>query len=69
MQGGLREAAPRSQPINVTCRDWLIKRVADALEAGEVEVFPGELSRGAAKNFKDDPKALPAHLSSVLPVA
>ena len=38
----------------------------DALEAGEEEVFPGALSRGAAETFKTDPAALQAHLSTMV---
>src|SRR6202047_3315158 len=38
----------------------------DALEAGEDEVFPGALSRGAAESFKSNPAALQAHLSTTV---
>jgi short-subunit dehydrogenase len=38
----------------------------DGLEAGEEEVFPGALSRGAADAFKNDPAALQAHMSKVV---
>jgi hypothetical protein len=38
----------------------------DGLEAGEDEVFPGALSRGAAEAFKNDPGALQAHLSTTV---
>src|SRR5580698_9776283 len=37
----------------------------DGLEAGEEDVFPGALSRGAAEAFKIDPAALQARLSTV----
>jgi short-subunit dehydrogenase len=36
----------------------------DALEAGEEEVFPGALSRDAAKAFREDPAGLQATLSN-----
>jgi short-subunit dehydrogenase len=38
----------------------------DGLEAGEEDVFPGALSRGAADAFKSDPAALQARLSTVV---
>jgi short-subunit dehydrogenase len=38
----------------------------DGLEAGEDEVFPGALSRGAAEAFKSNPAALQAHLSTMV---
>jgi short-subunit dehydrogenase len=38
----------------------------DGLEAGEDEVFPGALSRGAAEAFKNNPAALQAHLSTTV---
>jgi short-subunit dehydrogenase len=38
----------------------------DGLEAGEDEVFPGALSRGAAESFKNNPAALQAHLSTMV---
>jgi short-subunit dehydrogenase len=38
----------------------------DGLEAGEDEVFPGALSRGAAEAFKNDPAALQARLSTMV---
>jgi len=38
----------------------------DGLEAGEDEVFPGALSRGAAEAFRSDPAALQAHLSTMV---
>lgn len=41
----------------------------EALEAGEVEVFPGKLSRDAAQSFAADPKAVAAFLASILPSA
>jgi hypothetical protein len=37
----------------------------DGLEAGEEDVFPGALSRGAAESFKNNPAALQAHLSTM----
>jgi len=37
-----------------------------ALEAGEDEVFPGELSRGAAQAFKNDPAGLQAHMANLV---
>ncbi len=36
----------------------------DAVAAGEEEVFPGALSRGAADSFRKDPAALQAHMST-----
>jgi short-subunit dehydrogenase len=38
----------------------------DGLEAGEEEVFPGALSRGAADAFKSNPAALQAHMSTMV---
>jgi NAD(P)-dependent dehydrogenase (short-subunit alcohol dehydrogenase family) len=38
----------------------------DGLEAGEEEIFPGALSRGAADLFRKDPVALQARLSTVV---
>jgi len=38
----------------------------DGLEAGEEDVFPGALSRGAADAFKTDPAALQARMSTVV---
>ena len=38
----------------------------DAREAGEEEVFPGALSRGAAESFRGNPAALQAHLSTMV---
>jgi short-subunit dehydrogenase len=38
----------------------------DGLEAGEENVFPGALSRGAADAFNSDPVALQARMSSVV---
>ena len=38
----------------------------DGLEAGEQEVFPGALSRGAADVFRSDPAALQARMSMVV---
>jgi short-subunit dehydrogenase len=38
----------------------------DGLEAGEEEVFPGALSRGAAEMFKNDPVALQARMSTIV---
>jgi short-subunit dehydrogenase len=38
----------------------------DGLEAGEDEVFPGALSRGAAEAFKNNPVSLQAQLSTVV---
>src|ERR1700724_1028803 len=38
----------------------------DGLEAGEEDVFPGALSRGAADAFKNDPAALQARMSTVV---
>jgi short-subunit dehydrogenase len=38
----------------------------DGIEAGEEDVFPGALSRGAADAFKNDPAALQARLSMVV---
>ena len=38
----------------------------DGLEAGEDDVFPGALSRGAAESFKNNPAALQAHLSTMV---
>lgn len=38
----------------------------DALEAGEDEVFPGALSRGAAEAFKNDPAALQAQMAEIV---
>jgi len=38
----------------------------DGLEAGDEEVFPGALSRGAAEVFKSDPVALQARMSTVV---
>ncbi|MCQ8277634.1 SDR family NAD(P)-dependent oxidoreductase [Acetobacteraceae bacterium KSS8] len=35
----------------------------DALESGAEEVFPGALSQGAAKAFRDNPEAMQAELS------
>ncbi len=39
----------------------------DAVEAGETEVFPGALSRGAASAYESDPKGLQAQLAGLLP--
>jgi short-subunit dehydrogenase len=41
--------------------------IVDAIEQGADEVFPGELSRGAAAAFTADPKGLQAQLATVLP--
>lgn len=38
----------------------------DALEAGEDEVFPGALSQGAAQAFRNDPRALQAHMANLV---
>ena len=38
----------------------------DGLEAGEEDVFPGALSRGAADAFENDPAALQARMSTVV---
>jgi short-subunit dehydrogenase len=38
----------------------------DGLEAGEDEVFPGALSRGAAEAFKSNPAGLQSHLSTMV---
>jgi short-subunit dehydrogenase len=38
----------------------------DALEAGEEEVFPGALSRGAAEAFRSNPAALQARMSTIV---
>jgi short-subunit dehydrogenase len=38
----------------------------DGLEAGEEDIFPGALSRGAADAFKSNPAALQAHLSTMV---
>ena len=38
----------------------------DGLEAGDEEVFPGALSRGAAEVFKSDPAALQARMSTIV---
>ncbi len=43
--------------------------IVDAIEEGAYEVFPGELSRGAAGAFIADPKGLQAQLATVLPTA
>lgn len=39
----------------------------DAVEAGETEVYPGEISRGVAAAFAADPKAVHARVLSRLP--
>ena len=51
---------PRLTPEEVA-RDTL-----DALEAGEDEVFPGQLSKDAANAFRQDPAALQANLASIV---
>ncbi|MFS2151359.1 SDR family oxidoreductase [Rhizobium sp. Rhizsp42] len=43
--------------------------IVDAIEQGVDEVFPGELSRGAAGAFIADPRGLQAQLANVLPTA
>jgi short-subunit dehydrogenase len=39
----------------------------DAVESGQEEVFPGELTRNTAQAFAADPKAVQAHISQMLP--
>jgi short-subunit dehydrogenase len=46
--------------------DQVAAGALDGLEAGEEDVFPGALSRGAADAFKSDPAALQARLSAVV---
>ncbi|HEY9466842.1 MAG TPA: SDR family oxidoreductase [Vicinamibacterales bacterium] len=41
--------------------------ILDAVEAGEVEAFPGRLSQDMASAFKADPEALQAQLAQHLP--
>ncbi len=41
--------------------------ILDAVEAGEVEAFPGRLSQDMASAFKADPEALQAQLAQSLP--
>ncbi|CAB3762773.1 SDR family NAD(P)-dependent oxidoreductase [Paraburkholderia humisilvae] len=59
--GGWAGEIPKVAPRDVAA-DTL-----DAVEAGEMEVFPGKLSREAAAAFAADPKAFQARLASVLP--
>jgi short-subunit dehydrogenase len=39
----------------------------DAVESGQEEVFPGELTRNAAQAFAADPKGVQAHMLQMLP--
>ncbi|WEZ82906.1 SDR family NAD(P)-dependent oxidoreductase [Rhizobium sp. 32-5/1] len=52
---------PRLQPIEV------VSETLDAVEAGQQEVFPGELTRNTAAAFAADPKGVQAHMSTMLP--
>jgi short-subunit dehydrogenase len=56
--------APLPEPKLKT--DEVASGTLDALEAGEDEVFPGALSRGAAEAFKTNPAALQAQLSTMV---
>lgn len=51
---------PRLKPAEVA------EDALDGLEAGEEDVFPGALSRGAAEAFKSDPAALQARMSTMV---
>ncbi|WP_426419743.1 SDR family NAD(P)-dependent oxidoreductase [Bradyrhizobium genosp. A] len=44
----------------------VVSDTLDALEAGQDEVFPGALSRGAAQAFKQDPAGMQAHMASLV---
>ena len=63
---------PEQVEQNVAAAAWALtpEEVAsgtfDGLEAGEDEVFPGALSRGAAEAFKNNPAALQAQLSTTV---
>jgi short-subunit dehydrogenase len=52
---------PRLQPIDV------VSETLDAVENGQEEVFPGELTRNVAAAFAADPKGVQAHMSTLLP--
>jgi short-subunit dehydrogenase len=55
---------PKLQPAEVAAATLV------AVEAGEEEVFPGALSRGAADFFKQDPAGLQARMSTIVhPIA
>jgi short-subunit dehydrogenase len=76
---GIAVVAAMPVQVDTAMGDWwngpkvapedVARDVLDALEAEEEEIFPGELSRGAAETFRKDPKALQAQHSSVLPAA
>ncbi|WCM18313.1 SDR family NAD(P)-dependent oxidoreductase [Paraburkholderia bryophila] len=48
----------------------VVSGALDALAAGQDEVFPGELSAGTAKAFRDDPDGVQAHMAQLVhPIA
>jgi short-subunit dehydrogenase len=52
---------PRLQPLEV------VSETLDAVESGQEEVFPGELTRNVATAFAADPKGVQAHMATRLP--
>ena len=59
-------AVARVQPERKLKPEEVAAGTLDGVEAGEEDVFPGALSRGAADVFKDNPAAPQARMSMVV---
>jgi NAD(P)-dependent dehydrogenase (short-subunit alcohol dehydrogenase family) len=57
----------RSLPEPRLSTEEVVAETLDAIERGFDEVFPGELTRQNARAFAADPKAVQAHMSSLIP--
>jgi short-subunit dehydrogenase len=55
-------------PPHLTTMD-VVGDALDAVESGQEEVFPGELTRNTAKAYAADPKGVQAHMLQMLPTA
>lgn len=53
-------------PPHLTTMD-VVGDALDAVESGQEEVFPGELTRNVAQAFAADPKAVRAHMLQMMP--